>query len=877
MRIFELNRYNIPEKILGAWIKEVGEDLLPVQERSIKLYNILDGRSLLISSPDTLGKTFLGEIAAVKYALERKRVAYLVPSKSVAEEKHSKFRKKYEPYGIESVVSSRRIRKYDQLIEAGEFGMAVVEYERMLQLFATNPFLLRYIDLVIIDEIQNIGHPNLGPGLEVTMTKMITSSDRPQIFGFMPVLCRAERLAEWLEVDFMCHNRRAVDVREDRIRNVFHYDACYDSRKKVEKPIGLASDETADILISNVAFFVERGEQIVFYLEGKRDTMAFARILVDRVDLPGASGALEELTVREETLLNRCLKYCLQRSIAFYHSDLSRGEQNIIEKYADKGEIRVIFCTPSPPLGVNLPAATFLLHTCQRKSDSRNHLAVKSIMWAEYENVCGSAKNPECGRELETAYISGGQCNREEWEEEGGRGTPASRLIGKGLEDQLVCIIGTGSDRARLEKFLARTFMGMNASRDDIKKYLDKALRILLEAGMIEPSGQNEFRATAVGNVSAVRGISYHTVCELVNFLRNACSRKPTDNEILKAVASTYDARKVTIETALREQKKMQCDLLMSEIFPCSIFENRENYAAPTLQCSPLGDEEAYKTKHIRPLERWIQGLDTPPLERDHESYCGNLATIAEGMSLIIDAASLISQSMGMPKPLQDRLSILSERLLFGVEEKGLELARLRVRGLGRAGIQKLLSEGLGTREAIRETSLKRLAVMIPEGIAIRLKEAVESVGEAFPKPESRVRIFSIDDTFICRDRIEVTGKPMEKRNLVIINGTSIGITNRSMELLLQLVIALKRDGKGWIHKEDMTPRIEAAQLISRLRTELRSFTLAKNSKIIENDGSGCYRLSIPPQNVVIDTESLMQHWNAVIRELAKMEFNNCS
>ena len=36
MRVAELARYNIPEKIIESWMSEIGEDLLPVQERTIK-------------------------------------------------------------------------------------------------------------------------------------------------------------------------------------------------------------------------------------------------------------------------------------------------------------------------------------------------------------------------------------------------------------------------------------------------------------------------------------------------------------------------------------------------------------------------------------------------------------------------------------------------------------------------------------------------------------------------------------------------------------------------------------------------------------------------------------------------------------------------
>ncbi|MCK4389300.1 MAG: hypothetical protein KAV83_03555 [Desulfobacterales bacterium] len=40
---------------------------------------------------------------------------------------------------------------------------------------------------------------------------------------------------------------------------------------------------------------------------------------------------------------------------------------------------------------------------------------------------------------------------------------------------------------------------------------------------------------------------------------------------------------------------------------------------------------------------------------------------------------------------------------------------------------------------------------------------------------------------------------------------------------------------------------VSAAQLVSRLRCEIRNQTLGKDGKIIENDRSGSSRLSVPP------------------------------
>ncbi len=446
-----------------------------------------------------------------------------------------------------------------------------------------------------------------------------------------------------------------------------------------------------------------------------------------------------------------------------------------------------------------------------------------------------------------------------------------SRLNGKGLEDHLINIMASGFARNReeLETFLSRTFMGLSESREAVRKNLEKALQFLLHNGLVKEDCRGEMSISSLGEVVALKGITCLTAMDLVSFLREVGDRELTNLEVLHAVASSDDGKRVYIQIAQHEHKNKKYEQFVREIF-----YGQQDYMGTLLSClikSPLllTENKAKTRKHILQLDRWIRGNETPPLERDFESYYGAIAAAAEGLSWITDAAALIAQCTGFPKSLQDRLSILSERLLYGVDENGLELARLRVRGLGRAGIIKLVREGFESGKVIRETPVKILATMIPEKTAISLKQAVERDRKA-PAETTVVEIVSPDDTFICCDRIEITGKPMEKRNLVMINGSPAGITNRSLELLLRFAVALKKDGRGWVHREDLTSGIGTTQLISRVRNELISLTLTKDVKIIENDGSGSYRLSIPPQNAVIDTERLQKHWNAVIKELAK-------
>ncbi len=314
-------------------------------------------------------------------------------------------------------------------------------------------------------------------------------------------------------------------------------------------------------------------------------------------------------------------------------------------------------------------------------------------------------------------------------------------------------------------------------------------------------------------------------------------------------------------------------------------FSGQEDYVGTMLASALkskflLTKEDARALKLALLLDRWIKGKDTPSLERDFESYYGTIATAAGELSWIIDAMALIANVLECPRLLQRRLSTLSERLIFGVEEKGLELARLRVKGLGRAGIKRLIQEGIDSVEAVKEAPLELLTQVIPEKTAFTLKEAVgervkkeekgeEKEAKTEKKHKNKKTPLKPSD-FSCEDRIEIIGDVAGNRSLIKVNDAVIGITNRAFDLLVQLAVTLKKDGQGWVHKEEFEFNNSPSQNVSRLRGELRNHTLKRDGSIIENDRSGSYRLSIPPENVTFNKENLLNHWDAVVRNWAK-------
>jgi helicase len=99
MKVETLEAYNVPSDILddladpgrGGAAAGTGagrEGVRPVLETN-----------LIVFSPTSSGKTFIGEMAAVKAARGNTKVFYLVPQKALAAEKFEELHRRYEPGG----------------------------------------------------------------------------------------------------------------------------------------------------------------------------------------------------------------------------------------------------------------------------------------------------------------------------------------------------------------------------------------------------------------------------------------------------------------------------------------------------------------------------------------------------------------------------------------------------------------------------------------------------------------------------------------------------------------------------------------------------------------------------------------------------------
>lgn len=711
-RVRDLRKYGLPDTLLQIWEQQQSEFLLPVQEAAVQRYGLFEGRSLVISSPTSSGKTFVGEMAALRSTFAGKRVLYLTPLRALAEEKYQTFCTRYGAYGVKVVVGTRDRREFDRDIEQGDFHLAVLVYEKLSQLLVRHPHLLRTVALVIVDELQMLGDPERGSGLELSLAKLLGSSPRPQLLGLSAVLREAEQVAEWLQADLLLQDERPVELyRGVLLGGKFRYKAYNTGEENEERLAEVDSEEPREILFANVKHLVERGEQILIFLKGKRDTVQCATALVEAMALPPAHDALAALEPLPETALKAQLRTALSGGVAFHHADLTSDERAVIETFYRRGEIRVIACTTTLAFGVNLPASTVFIEAVKWDTDIRTGAAIEvPISWAEYENISGRAGRlgfrEEFGRSILIAanqfqadllwrsYIIG---DEEQFTPAPGQAGFADRVLN--LVASKVCI-----NKDELHAFFNLTYLGFQrrgkANLGMIEE-IEKALEMLARARLLSLGDDGRLEASTLGEVTAHKGIRAATAVKLARFFETAQGREVPELELLYLLSLTEDGKRMHMPLSTAEHRGRIYESQLSEWMHERGNEPGEELGR-LLQAKMMPTaQEARAAKLALLLLGWTKGDDLAGLESRYQCYAGTIRTLTDEVSWLADAAASIAEVMGWPPTKQ--LAELAERVRLGVDTASLTLARARVPGLSREAVKALVTAGFDSPAALRE------------------------------------------------------------------------------------------------------------------------------------------------------------------------------
>ena len=798
MKMRDLEVWGVPSYIVDIWEKSYSPYLLTVQEKAVRYYGVLEGRgvernqNLLVIAPTSSGKTFIGEMAAISQVIHKKKILYLVPLKTLAEEKYRHFKRLYSHCGIDITTSSRDRKEEDKKISRGQFQVAIMVYEKFNYFLLKYPSFLSRVSLVVIDELQLINDPERGPLLEEMLVHLQKREQKIKIISLSAFLENQEAFLSWFPSRLLTSYQRPVELRKGIVREgVFKY-ITHNEKKFGEEvffpPQAVSDNCQKDYVLETVRYFILHHEPTLLFFPTKSESKKWAEWLADRLECPPAKSAIEELNQMEETLSRDILLPLLEKGMAYHNADLSWEERNLVENYLRQGEIKVICATTTLAMGINLPFKNVILSMdkIENINGDSKEVQLTSLSFTDIENMGGRAGRLNSGREeefgrviflahsllSETIYqnLYFNFLRDTQAEDNKIRGQVAEEIIpypnalaGAGpkkkerdLTTLLLRLMVNGKDNMAALLDQPTGYWQWVLDKKRIKEGIEDALQNLKDNQLVIEDAKGRLAPTPTGLLITAKGIKVATYLYFLSWIEKSIQGEISDLEIILTLTESEDGKSLPIPYPQFYRKGYRVDRYnytdWQEIYRNKLLalifnlgeEGKEIYQGEfglIKGKTTLEDYLAFKKTLL--LYDWIGERESKSIEQEYSLYRGTIERLGEGFSWLADSLAAIAEDSGWSKGREKdvkKIRLLSERMVEGVEEEGLSLARLHIPGLTRYYIERLVKEGYENEDCLKEIGEEELSKVLPERLVNRIKSRIKEEKENEEAKKQKVK-----------------------------------------------------------------------------------------------------------------------------------------
>ncbi|GAH68989.1 unnamed protein product, partial [marine sediment metagenome] len=258
----------------------------------------------------------------------------------------------------------------------------------------------------------------------------------------------------------------------------------------------------------------------------------------------------------------------------------------------------------------------------------------------------------------------------------------------------------------------------------NIDKRIENCLNILKGKRLIKMNRNGVLSPTDSAILIAAKRIKVETFLFFKSWLRYCENGDISILEILFLLALSPDGKALPIpfSQAIRDDykkgiyrcgyRKNYWNKLLRLIFEQDdedkkLFRDKILMKKEKEETTSLEDYIIFKKTHL--LYDWIMGKKSvKAIEQEYGLYRGCIYRLGEGFSWLADSLSAIAESVGWEKKINkdlNKIRMLSNRLVEGVQEKGINLALLYMPGLSRYHIRRLVEAGYGDEKSLRDAS----------------------------------------------------------------------------------------------------------------------------------------------------------------------------
>lgn len=731
--VHSLEAFRFPSELVDAWAESV-PSLNQLQQDAVNDFGLLDGEHLVVSAPTSSGKTLIGELAALKGVLDRKRALFLLPMKALVNDKYAEFSRKYAAFGLRAIRATGEIDDDIPTLMRGQYDVCLMTYEKCAALALGRPHILHDVGVVVIDEVQMIVDATRGANLEFLLT-LIRARRRlgsdPQLVALSAVIGDSNGLERWLNARLLRRDERPVPLDEGVIRRdgSFRYLAAEDGSEKAEpciQPIWTGKSSSQDFLIPLVKKLVDEGKKVIVFRNMRGATVGCATYLAQMLGLPPAEETISALPTGDPSVSSSALRRVLAGGVAFHNSDLDRDERLVLEEHfrAPDSRLRVMVATTTLAMGINTPAEAVVIVELLHPGPTPVRYTV-----AEYKNMIGRAGRLGYSAKG-TSYVMApdGRAEYDVWqyyvlgrlEDIESRlfdsGTDPRNLVLRTLAASSQLAKGQGMTGEEIVAFIEDSF-GAFQQRQAApswqwgKEKLEAAVADLARHQLIEDDRASRYALGPLGRLAGESGTDVVSIIRLVDALRMPFVGLD-DATLIALTQITTELDEIYLPFNKRSKNK-EPQRWVGGL-------QHEGVATRLLQVgAPDGPAVTLRAKKAAACLLWMSGRSRQDIEMQLMQHMReNVAAgaVDQVRSRTIDLLPVVIAVAEIVRDadLTDRETDLLLRLELGITPDLLGVARLYRGRLTRVEYLRLRAAGLGTVDALANASSDAL----PEQLA---------------------------------------------------------------------------------------------------------------------------------------------------------------
>jgi ATP-dependent DNA helicase len=725
----DLAPYNIPDEVLQVWKARFPSGLNSLQIASVNDHGVLDGKSLLVVAPTSAGKTFIGEMAAVKAIADGRKAVFLLPYKALVNEKYEDFAELYgRRLNLRVVRCSGDWQDQVGDVLRGKFDIGFFTYEKFLGLSISASYILHQTGLVVLDEAQFITDPGRGMAVELLLTNLVSARKRgvaPQLLALSAVIGDTNSFERWLGSGLLKTTDRPVPLTEGVLDRS---GAWRFSLPNGEMEIGQVLDRrliqqrgkeqsSQDVIVPLVRHLVSQGEKVIVFRNARGSAAGCAEYLARELGLPPAQAAIDTLPQNDLSAMSNRLLRSLTGGVAFHNGDLNRDERVAVERgfREPDGGVHVLVATSTVAAGVNTPASTVIIV----ETAFPGMAGPQPYTVAQFKNMAGRAGRLGYetqgkaialaatsfeGETLFRRYVCGQPEPIRSSFDERDPGTWVVRLLAQVSEVRRDSVID----------LVANTYGGYLAIlrdptwRDVMIGRLQSLLDRMQVDGLIDRRGEN-LSLSMLGRVCGESPLSLDSAMQAVELVRQL-SPETAALETLLAVVEALPERDQDYTPQSRHGEPGHQDGVAAK-FGVGV--------SRMLRHRARSDRDYYaRCKRALIVANWIEGVPSSDIEERYSSNAfnrvghGDIRGFADGTRFLLEAILRISAIVLEKAASEQDVANLLRRLDLGIPGEALGLTMLPVQ-LSRGEILIFWRAGLTRVEHVVGMSLSDMEALI--------------------------------------------------------------------------------------------------------------------------------------------------------------------